>query len=170
MSGALIGIISAYVALAILLLGLSVYSRWSLWVKISAIVLTGFFYYATYLSLEDLLGWPTQSDLPSEFIMLAGKIEEPDETADTDGAIYIWALALRGDRLYDTPRAYELPYSKPLHNQVSEANKKIRRGVTQIGKSENIVVHKPIVGQNWFEERIQRVTIYDLPDPELPDK
>ena len=170
MTEALIGITSAYIALAILLLGLCLYSAWPLWIKTAAIIVTGLFYYATYISLGSLLGWPAQADLPSEFIMLAGKIEEPKEESNSRGAIYIWALSLDGDYTSDTPRAYRVPYSKPLHNQVAEANKKIRRGVTQIGKSENILVHKPAVGQTWFEERMQRVIIYDLPDPELPDK
>ena len=170
MTSALVGIITAYVALAVLLLGLCLYSKWPVWIKAGAIIVTCFFYYATYLSLQSLLGWPTQSDLPGEFIMLAGKVEEPDEESESSGAIYLWALSLNGDYLYGMPRAYKIPYSKPLHNQVSEANKKLRRGVVQIGKSENIIVHKPGIGQTWFEEHIQRVSIYDLPDPELPDK
>ena len=170
MTATLIGLITAYVALAVLLLGLCLYSKWHVWVKVGAIVVTSFFYYATYMSLQNLLGWPTQSDLPGEFIMIAGKIAEPDENDESDGAIYIWALSLDGDYVADAPRAYKMPYSKDLHNQVSEANKMIRRGVTQIGRSENITVHKPTAGQTWLDERMQRVIIYDLPDPELPDK
>ena len=170
MSAALIAIVTAYVALAVLLLGLCLYSRWPVWVKGGAIVLTGFFYYATYFSLQGLLGWPTQTDLPVEFILLAGKVEEPAEQNKDGGAVYLWALPLDEEKIKGMPRAYRMPYSKSLHNKVAAANKRLRRGIPQVGKLKNVIVPQPGMGRTLLVEPTQRIDIYDFPDPELPDK
>ena len=170
MNTALIAIVTAYIALAVLLLGLCLYSKWSVWIKAGAIVLTGFFYYATYFSLQGLLGWPTQVNLPGEFIMLAGKVEEPNEKTKEEGAVYLWALPLDEEKIKGMPRSYIVPYSKSLHNQVTKANKRLRRGIPQVGKLQNAIIPKPGIGQDLLVETMQRIDISDFPDPELPDK
>jgi len=170
MNAALLGIVVAYAALAVLLLMLCLYTKWLVWVKASAIVLVSAFYYVSYMSLEGFLGWPAHAALPQEFVLLAGKVEEPNESLDREGSVYLWTLPLDDGNTDGTPRAYELPYDKSLHNQISEATKKLRRGIAQVGKRENLPIKNPATGQAWFEQYIQQITIYDLPDPELPDK
>jgi len=170
MNAALIGIIVAYAALAVLLLMLCLYTKWLVWVKAATIVLVSTFYYVSYMSLEGFLGWPANAGLPDEFVLLAGKVEEPNDSLDREGAVYLWALPLDDGSTDGTPRAYELPYDKSLHNQISEATKRLRRGIAQVGKRENLAVKNPAAGQALFAQHIEQITIYDLPDPELPDK
>ncbi len=170
MSGAVVGITVAYIALAVLLLSLNIYSRWPAWVKLSAIVVTGAFYYVTYLSLEGLGGWPARASLPQEFVMLSGRVEEPDKRTGSEGRVYLWALSFDEERASDVPRAYSLPYSRRLHKEVGEAAKRLRRGVVQLGKVEEVAAKTQTGEQTWLDERVRRIVIYDLPDPELPEK
>ena len=171
MSGAIIGITVAYVALAVLLLSLNIYSRWPPWIKIGAVVLTGALYYVTYVSLESFLGWPARASLPQKFMMLAGSIDEPDEETGSRGAIYIWAVSLERDRRADNPRAYRVPYSRRLHEQVGAAKKQLRNGIVQVGEVEEGSMKRARgLASLWSDDSTVRIVIYDLPDPELPDK
>ncbi len=171
MSGAIIGLTAAYVALAVLLLSLNIYSRWPPWVKVGAVVLTGLLYYVTYLSLESFLGWPARASLPQKFMMLSGSIDEPDEETGSQGAIYIWAVSLDDDRLADDPRAYRVPYSRQSHEQVGAALRQLRDGIVQVGEVEEGSRRRTRgIGSLWSDEKVSRIVIYDLPDPDLPDK
>ena len=170
MNSAVFGIVIAYVALAVLLLSLNVYSRWPAWVKFSAVVVTGVLYYVTYVSLEGVRGWPSMSVLPEKFVMLSGYVEEPDKRTGSEGQVYLWALSLGKDRANGTPRAYRLPYSLRLHKEVAEAGKRLRRGVAQIGRVEEPSLQLQPGEQAWLDERAERIVIYDLHDPELPEK
>ncbi len=170
MSGAALGITVAYVALAVLLLSLNVYSRWPAWVKLSAVVVTGALYYVTYASFEGLKGWPVKAALPEKFVMLSGYVEEPDKRTGSAGQVYLWTLSLGEDHASDTPRAYRLPYSPRLHKEVGDAGKRLRRGVAQIGRVEETRTRLQPGEQTWLDERSERIVIYDLHDPELPEK
>jgi len=171
MSGAIVGITVAYMALAVLLLSLNIYSRWPAWVKVGAVALTGLLYYVTYISLESFLGWPARAALPQKFMMLAGSIDEPDEETGSRGAIHIWAVSLEDDRLGSEPRAYRAPYSRQLHEQVGAAMKQLRDGIVQVGEVEEGVRRRAGgIARLWAEDETSRILIYDLPDPELPDK
>ncbi len=171
MTGAIVGITVAYIALAVLLLNLGFYSRWPVWVKGGAILITTILYFVTFSSLQRFGGWPTGSDMPREFVVLSTYVEEPDEALNTEGGIYLWVLA-RGEEQVDTiPRAYRLPYSRELHEQASRAAKQISRDVVQMGKIETVPVRSGAAAQAaLIEERVQRIIIRDLPSPELPDK
>ena len=170
MSAATLGISVAYVALAVLLLSLNVHSRWPVWVKISAVIVTGALYYVTYVSFENIKGWPAKAALPEKFVMLSGYVKEPGKRAGSEGYIYLWALSLGEDRAGDAPRAYRLPYSPRLHKEVATAAKRQRRGIAQIGRVEE-PAPQPLSGdQNWLDELAERIVIYDLNDPELPEK
>ncbi len=170
MSGATFGITVAYVALAVLLLSLNVYSRWPAWIKLSAIVLTGALYYVTYLSLEGLSGWPVRGSLPKEFVMLSGYVKEPSKASGDKGEVYLWVLSLEKERVSSAPRGYHLPYSPLLHREIEEAGKRLRRGIKQLGKTETIKTQAQEGDQTWIDEHVERIVIYDLPDPELPEK
>lgn len=171
MSAGVVGITVAYVALAVLLLSLNVYSRWPAWVKIGAVALTGALYYVTYTSFGSFLGWPAQAPLPQKFMMLAGSIDEPNEETGERGAIYIWAVSLARDRLDDDPRAYRVAYSRQLHEQVGAAKKQLRNGIVQVGEVEQVSAKRARgLASLWSDDNVARITIYDLPDPELPDK
>lgn len=170
MTGAIIGITVAYVALAVLLLNLNFHSRWPAWIKGAAVAVVTVFYFVTYWALQGLLGWPTGDGTPREFIVLSAHVEEPDDKLGVKGGVYLWILAREDSRVGDTPRAYRLPYSKELHAQASRAAKQINRGIAQIGKMETAAPSASGVLAPWIEDRPQNLIIYDLPAPELPDK
>ena len=171
MSAAVVGVTVAYVALAVLLLSLNIYSRWPAWVKIGAVALTGVLYYVTYASFGSFLGWPAHAALPQKFMMLAGSIDEPDEKTGARGAIYIWAVSLDRDRPADSPRAYRVAYSRRLHEQVGAAKKQLRNGIVQVGEVEEVSAKRARgLASLWSDDSVSRIVIYDLPDPELPDK
>ena len=69
------GIIAAYILLALLLLSINLYSKWSWHIKAATIVLTSAFYIITYFSLPALLGWPTYQNPPTQFRLLAAHVE-----------------------------------------------------------------------------------------------
>lgn len=171
MTGAIVGLTIAYVALAVLLLNLSFHSRWPLWIKGSSIVLAMLLYFVTFLSLQRFAGWPANTDMPAEFVVLSVHVEEPDETIGIQGGIYLWTLA-RGVEYVDTlPRAFYLPYSRYLHGEANKAAKRINRGIVQMGNFETVRTGPGAAPQTMlFEEDTRRLVIRDFPSPELPDK
>ena len=60
----ILGLVSAYVVIAVLLLSLNLTSRWKWWVKASAIIVTGCFFVQAYIQTYAVLGWPTDTELP----------------------------------------------------------------------------------------------------------
>ncbi len=120
------GLIAGYIALALLLLSLHVYSRWSFGIKAAVTVLGLGLCAVTYKSYPGLLGWPVPgTSLPSKLYLVAVEVQEPDN-------IFLWAKDLDqglGDR---RPRAYQLSYSKSLHERADRAAAKARRGIPMI--------------------------------------
>lgn len=116
-------LIAAYVGMGILLLSLHIYSNWNPWVKAAATVMMVGFFFVSYTSYPMLMGWPLVTDkLPSRLHLLGIQTEEPD-------SIYLWARDLDqgfGDK---RPRAYELSYSKSLHESAVNAGRKLRRNI-----------------------------------------
>lgn len=172
MSEAVIGLSLAYVALAALVVVLLVYTRWPLWVKSSVVIGISVFYFVTYTSLEQILGWPTTTAIPKEFMVLSGYVKEPDKNAGDDGKVYLWIAAydLKNHRVVDTPRAHVLPYSPYLHEQVEIANKKLQRGDPQVGRVELVSGPQLKAPKTWTDERVERIVLYDFPHRELPEK
>ena len=122
----LYGLIASYVALGIVLLSLHVYSNWSPWIKAAATLLLTLFFAVTYRSYPGILGWPVSTErLPARLYLIGLETAEPDQ-------IYLWGRDLGNGVGYQRPRAYELPYSKSLHEKASEAGKKLRRGLRVI--------------------------------------
>ena len=83
-----VGLVSAYVLVAVLLLSVNLQSSWSWLVKAAVTVLTALFYVVTYLSLPQLLGWPIDGNLPEKFRLEAVLVQQPDKLTDSKGAIY----------------------------------------------------------------------------------
>lgn len=170
MSEAIIGLTVAYVALAALVVGLGIFSRWPFWVKLVAVAGVCGLYFLTYASLKGLLGWPTRAELPERFMLLASYVSEPDKTSGAPGSIQIWAASLEDHRPADAPRAYLLDYDAELHGQLDEANKRMRQGIIQLGRRQDAVTPGKSGDQSRFARNPYRIVIFDLPDPELPEK
>lgn len=126
-------LITAYVVLAAVLAGLNLFSSLSWWTKATLVVLTSVSYVVLYYSFAPLLGWPSSSDLPRRFSLLAVYGQEPDRITGAKGNIYFWVQdKTQGDL---TPRAYVVDYDPELHARAKEARQRLQKNVPQIGES-----------------------------------
>jgi len=128
--------VAGYVVMAVLLLSLNLTSRWRWWIKGGAIIVTGLFFFATYLSIVSLLGWPAGQDrLPTKFALLSTHIVEPDPFTGDEGAIYLWVEALDEDNFVTgQPRAVRLVYSEPQAENVEDAQGLLDQGEQVAGE------------------------------------
>jgi hypothetical protein len=129
MSLGFVGVIAAYVILAVLLLSLNIAPRWAWWVKATAIIITSAFFVISYYSMIDLMGWPVKDRLPAKFQLLWAKVNEPDKLLNQPGAIFMWVEALDKNNVPNgIPRAYRLPYTQPLETGIQNALDMITNG------------------------------------------
>jgi hypothetical protein len=139
MTQSIVGLTIAYVAIAVLLLSLNLSSSWKWWIKGTAVALVTVLYGMTYLSVESLLGWPSDARLPKHFQLHWATISEPDRFLGTAGAIYLWAEELDEQNYpIGTPRAFKQPYSKELAEKVQKAIANIEAGHQQAGTAEDV--------------------------------
>lgn len=175
-------LIAGYVVLAALLLSVNLWARVRWWIKAAVTVVVTVFFFITFISVETLLGWPTDQELPDRFELVYAKIVEPNQESQNPGAIYVWAMALPGAGPVDEddiqtpgaidtraiagrmPRAYRLPYSRGMHKKVFDARMKLMGGVPQIGLKAR---KKRKSGETAQQSEIR---FYDRPDPILPPK
>lgn len=171
MNQAVLGITITYVALAALLLGIFFHSRVHVWIKFTCLIMVTSFYYLTYTSLQGVLGWPTQQELPKHFQLMAATITEPDESIGEKGRIHLWLTSFVDSKPADDPRAFEMPYELDLHKAVDQALSDQKRGRVKLGRSEEIVKGSDIP-KDWtrYGQKRQKLKFFDLPDPELPEK
>lgn len=134
-----VGVIAAYVIVAVLLLSLNIAPRWAWWIKATAIIITSAFFVISYYSMIDLMGWPVKARLPAKFQMLWAKVNEPDKLLNTPGAIYMWVEALDNNNVpTGLPRAYRLPYTQPLETGIENALDMIAAG-QEVGGTANMM-------------------------------
>jgi hypothetical protein len=69
-----------------------------------------------WLARPDPTGWPSTAGLPAHASLVSALVREPDPASTDHGRIYIWV-----DTGADAPRAFALPYSRSLHEQVVRA-------------------------------------------------
>ena len=189
MAATILGLISAYVVVAVLLLSLNLTSRWKWWVKAVAIVVTGIFFIQAYLQTYALLGWPTDTDLPRHFQVLWAKVEEPNKFTGGEGAIFLWVDELDEFNLpIGVPRAHKLPYTPGLADEVVKITGRIRAGMDVAGIAEladdeestssrmmkDVTAPEDLTGGQFqvdvFPDQIQTLQFEDMPPPILPDK
>ncbi|MSO70733.1 MAG: hypothetical protein EXQ88_01755 [Alphaproteobacteria bacterium] len=137
LSFGLLGVVAAYVVVAVALLSLNVGSRWLWWIKAGTIVVTTLFFVQSYAAVSSLVGWPSRDRLPPHFQLHWAKIVEPDEFTSFPGAIYMWVEQLDANNVpMGTPRNYRLAYSKSLKDQLTKAQDKIKDGKEVAGTAE----------------------------------
>ncbi len=126
LTASILGMVIAYMLIAVLLLSLNLASRWKWWVKAGTIVITVAFFYQSYLSLNAILGYPTSQDLPPRFQIHWMILNEPNKQTGDPGAVFMWVGELDArDRPLGTPRAYRVPYSNRLHQAADLATREI---------------------------------------------
>ncbi|MGI9229305.1 MAG: hypothetical protein ACR2P9_05545 [Gammaproteobacteria bacterium] len=167
----IIGLVSAYILTVLLLLSINLYGGISWKLKAVSIVAATCFYVVTYLSIPPLLGWPSGGDLPARFRLVAAEVQQPDKQSGQKGAVFLWLKDLRDLSLTAKPRAYELPYSDHLHEQVIRAKSKMEKGLPQLGEFRepdgNAI---EVENLNRFAQDSHNIDFYDLPDPLIPEK
>jgi len=166
------GLVAAYVLVALLLLILNLYTRWSWRIKALLIVLVSAFYVVSYFSLPPLLGWPTDAELPKRFNLVAIFVQEPDKTTGAPGEIFLWATDMATGPTGAEPRAYRVPFSDALHARVVEAGNKMRKGLPQIGEVSEKKKGPSARPTDESQGGMKSVAIefFDLPDPLFPEK
>lgn len=175
-------LVAAYVLVAVLLLGIGLWAKVRWWIKAGAVIVTFAFFFVTFVSVKDLLGWPSDDPLPDRFELLWVVVDEPNQSTGSEGAIYFWLMKLPGEGPLDEmdvytpgridtrwktdqlPRAYKIPYSRALHRDSEEAKLKVVNGSRQIGVS----TRRPKKPGEYQEQ--SEFAFYDRPDPVLPPK
>lgn len=171
MDQALIYLCLAYAALGVLVLGLNIYSRWPLVVKLATILLVSGLYFVTWQALQGLQGWPTQDAMPQRFILLSTSVHEPNKTTGDAGVIQLWVTPIGpDDQPSRRPRAFAVPYSKDLHQEIAEAKRGMRNGILQLGTARAVKDPQQVRDSTRFARAVQKITFQDLPDPALPEK
>lgn len=136
----------AFFLLSSLLLWLVIGAKGHWLFKAAVISFVLYFCVSIDLSLENLLGWPSNQSLPEKFQVHWIEIREPNKRTQELGCIYVWATNSRKfskkDRWdgwrkmfvsfqnYDPrePRSYRLPYSRAGHEEAQQALTLIRGG------------------------------------------
>jgi hypothetical protein len=160
--------ILVFVIFAFLLALALVFSHWPRWLKgLLAIGVTGFYFFG-FASVHSLLGLPSTDALPPRFVMIAAIVDEP--RGKFPGALYMWVTPIEEGKSVMHPRAYQLPYTRVLHEQIADGMKKGREGVPQMGTAEAKAGNGK--GPTWLNPGTdeQEVKILDLPTPQVPEK
>ena len=163
-----LALILAYAALLLLTALALLWSRWPGWLKAVLVAAVTGLYFFGHSTAHSLLGMPSTAALPERFVMLAAVVEEPSQKQA--GALYVWISPIAEGRSATNPRAYKLPYTRRLHEQIDNGIKKGRDGVSQMGNAE--IKAGQGGGQSWLQpgNDEQEITIRDLPVPQLPEK
>ncbi len=165
MTATVVGLAASQLTLVVLLLSLNFRSAWRWPVKAAAIALTLTFFVSGCLALEAMLGWPVGATPPARFQLHAAVIQEPDRRTPSPGAIYLWLSPRAADAVAAArPRAYALPYSRPLHEQVARAQGRLQDGRAVEGSA------RPGEPPTRAGARSYRVELYEAPAAVLPPK
>ena len=166
------GLVAAFVLIALLLLGVNIYSNYSWRIKAMLIVLVSGFYIVTYYSLPPLMGWPTDAELPKRFNLVAIYVQEPDKTTGDPGEIFLWLTDFDKGPRRNEPRAYRVPFEGDLHAKVAEAGTKMRKGLPQLGElvDKNLGPKGRPSDENRGGQQSVDIDFFDLPDPLFPEK
>jgi hypothetical protein len=111
-------------------------SKGRVFAKIAYILATAYFTVSIFITANNLSGWPTEDELPSEFYPVHIEVNEPRKIDGSGGSIYIWCYSEEHGKINDkfsryfinfksieymsTPRAYKIRYSKDSHVAVEK--------------------------------------------------
>lgn len=150
------------------------------------VLLTGFLcLYAVQVhdALGSYSGWPAKEAMPQRALLISAVVREPNPAKNDRGAIFLWVVPLGQDDpdlfsyrpISGEPRAYKLPYSRPMHEQTSQAMKAMQQNGRPI-----LIERGGIPDDGEGEGGGNRTTYGDdegggfrmrqLPPPSLPDK
>ncbi len=164
-------LVIAYVAFTALLAAALIRASLHWTLKLILVIAAAIFYFVSYQGWREAQGWPLAGELPQRFLLHASVIDEPDKTSGSPGVIFVWVSNLVDGRPAGQPRAYRIAYDKELHSHLQEALRNMRNGVVQLGR---VTRSDDPVGlprdYTRLGEKRERIEIYSLPDPALPEK
>ncbi|NIP15879.1 MAG: hypothetical protein GWM88_14595 [Pseudomonadales bacterium] len=129
MTGPILGLTLAYVAVAALLLCLNLATRFAPWVKGTAVVLVTMLYASAWFGYRGLLGWASPAPLPETFRVLWITAEEPDKGSGAPGTIFFWVRELdEAGFPVGAPRAHWIPWDEASARAAQEALEKLEEG------------------------------------------
>ena len=165
MTAAVVGLAASYLVILLLLLSLNLRSAWRWPVKAGAILVTIGFLVGGFLALEAMLGWPTEATPPARFQLHAALVHEPDRINRSHGSIFLWLSPQDAEgRPGAPPRAYALPYSRALHEQVARAQGRLQEGSPVEGTA------ALLSDQYRLGTRAVQVELFTAPPTPLPPK
>lgn len=206
----------AFILLASIGLWLLIFAKGWWFLKICFITLCLYFSVAMWVSLSQLSGWPSNSEMPEKFLINGIAVQEPSRTNPNDkGNIYIWATELDDEykakktevsswllpfvskKRPSEPRAYRLPYTQDLKQQLAQASKMMKAGKPVVGERNKLMGKGEGQGQGKGKgkgqakaqgqgkgqgkenyggkqggsmSQDQEFMFYELPPPKLPEK
>jgi hypothetical protein len=132
MTWAIIGLTAGFMVVLVLLYLLLMRSNLGLSYKIIALAVSTLFYWIQYQSLQQYSGWPSTDKLPTEFILIASEIREPNKQTGETGVMYWWVK--EGGTGSQPPRVYQLPYMQDMHKKADQVIKEQKQGAQYLGK------------------------------------
>lgn len=78
---------------------------------------------ALWLWRPNTAGWPTSARVPPHASLVWSVVREPDPSTSDPGRIYVWLDVGKA-----SPRAYSVPYTRALHQQVQRALNAVSHG------------------------------------------
>tara|TARA_Y100001970_G_scaffold121071_1_gene150172 strand:- start:63129 stop:63686 length:558 start_codon:yes stop_codon:yes gene_type:complete len=122
-------LILGYVLLSAIFATFLFYTRFSKLIKFCLITVVSIFYFLTWWGYSNILGWPSDSDLPENFRISWVVIEEPNKTTKEEGHIYLWIRQLDEAKLvFGKPRSYELTWTEENNRTAKAALLRIEQG------------------------------------------
>ncbi len=158
-----LGLVSAYVALAVLLLVILIYSRAPMLIKGALIMIVSAFYYVTFLSIPDFFGWPTAHVTPKHLQIVAIHVDAPNK-------IYFWGHDIEDGVALRRPRAYELTYTTKLADSLNKASNKLKKGFPMMGEFRPVEsqVQRSGEGEAARQQDQFELIILDMPEAMVP--
>lgn len=100
-------------------------------------------------STSSMLGWPAQFEhMPDEFELRWAVVKNPQKKSAYEGEIFLWVTDRNPKTDYsmfdlyrpkqNQPRGFTIPYDPDLHEAISEAMKRIRKGERLMGRRSDI--------------------------------
>ena len=167
------GIIASYILIAIFLLYLNLYTKWTWQYKVGGIIVTSFFYLVLYFSFPPFLGSPTGDNPPKDFRIIGTHVQKPANPDGNDGVIYLWLARVNSSlEINEPPRAYKLPYTLGFHEKIIGVQLKLDKGVKLLGNldEESNVPPDQRSDKKRSSSISSKLNFYDLPEIETISK
>ena len=128
-------LILSYLLIASLLLVFCFYTSFSKKIKVGGVIFITVFYFFSWNTYTNILGWPSEEDLPDEFRIIWVVINEPNKEMRKEGDLYLWVRLLDEAKIVKgKPRAYKLKWNEGNYKKAQFALLKLKEGEQINGK------------------------------------